>query len=467
MYRTFLRLAGAAGCALLVCTAAAANDLSPYGLCVHLPTDAQLDKVKHAGVDWIRVDFNWVNMEPQTKGVFRWQETDRVVQSATDRGLKVFATLAYSPRWANGNQHHSAPPQRAQDWVDYVAAVVARYKDRVAHWGMWNEPNLGHFFSGTKDDYVNTILIPGAQAAKAVDPGCFVLGPDLSHHDGWEDWMKHVLRNAGQHLDVVTHHIYKSPAKKTWRLLDRWTYPWEGRPYFRATLRHVLRDNGAAGKPVWLTETGQRSAGGEREQAEFYRDFLERMQRRDWLKKVFFYELTDHPHDQETWGLLRRDQSEKPAYGTYRDFILAHPAPVPPPSTPWSGLVFEAERDLAHGLGRAEADGWSASTATDARGHLSYGPYTNLVPAGARQATFRLLLDDVTANDDVVLTLDVFDATRGQVLTRRELRRREFQAALAYQDFTLSFTATSGHLLEFRTYWHDTSYARQDRVSVR
>ena len=36
--------------------------------------------------------------------------------------------------------------------------------------------------------------------------------------------------------------------------------------------------------------------------------------------------------------------------------------------------LYEAERDLQHGLGRAEEDGWSASVQPDQEGHPIYGP---------------------------------------------------------------------------------------------
>ena len=47
------------------------------------------------------------------------------------------------------------------------------------------------------------------------------------------------------------------------------------------------------------------------------------------------------------------------------------------------------------------------------------------------------------------------------------MRRRTFLAPMAWQELELPFTAAPGQQLEFRVYWHDTAYARLDRVSVR
>jgi hypothetical protein len=132
--------------------------------------------------------------------------------------------------------------------------------------------------------------------------------------------------------------------------------------------------------------------------------------------------------------------------------------------------VYEAETDLSHhgDLGRAEADGWSASTGADDAGHMSYGPYA--VDWGERsvQAVFELQVDNNTADDRVVVTVDVNDAAADQVVASREVRRREFRAPSRYQAFAVdaSLAGRAGHRMEARVYWHDVSYVKLDRVVV-
>ena len=98
---------------------------------------------------------------------------------------------------------------------------------------------------------------------------------------------------------------------------------------------------------------------------------------------------------------------------------------------------------------------------------MSYGPYTKAVPAGNHTATFRLQLDNVTAGNDRILTVDVFDADSGKVIAKREIRRGDFSNANQYKDFNVGFKSEAGHRLEFRTYWHGGSYVKQDYVSIR
>lgn len=128
--------------------------------------------------------------------------------------------------------------------------------------------------------------------------------------------------------------------------------------------------------------------------------------------------------------------------------------------------TFEAE-NMYHQIGRADADGWSVNVTDTPNRYLSYGPYTTAIASGARTATFRLMLDNVTADNNQILTLDVYDASTGRILATRTLTRQQFTAAWQYQDFDLNFSANAGQLLEFRTFWRGSSYARQDNVKVR
>src|SRR5215218_2131491 len=82
---------------------ASAAEASPFGINVHAPqgTDlaAQLDQVRAAGIGWVRIDFIWAAVEP-ARGKYDWRIYDAIAAAASARGLKVFATAAYTPAWA-------------------------------------------------------------------------------------------------------------------------------------------------------------------------------------------------------------------------------------------------------------------------------------------------------------------------------------------------------------------------------
>ncbi|MGC1275367.1 MAG: Calx-beta domain-containing protein [Planctomycetaceae bacterium] len=141
------------------------------------------------------------------------------------------------------------------------------------------------------------------------------------------------------------------------------------------------------------------------------------------------------------------------------DSVRLTTAPVP-------ALILEAETDLNHQIGRASADAWTANTSLDSAGYMAFGPYTTDVPAGPQSATFRLQVDNVSAGNHPIVTIDVVDASVGRVLAQRVIRRHDFATAGSYQEFVLDFVNTAGRKLEFRVFWHDTSFVQLDSVIV-
>jgi hypothetical protein len=166
--------------------------------------------------------------------------------------------------------------------------------------------------------------------------------------------------------------------------------------------------------------------------------------------------LPNHLHEFRVWwndvSYVRLDRVR---VGTPRDLWAIAMSP----------LVFEAENG-SHIIGRADADGWSAATALDPVGYLLYGPYTDQARPGARSATFRLMVDNATADNLRVVSLDVYDATAGVIRAQEDVHRQDLVAPFIYKDFRVTFNAVGGHLHEFRVWWDRTSYVRVDRVTL-
>ncbi len=280
---------------------------SPYGINTHLPSATQLDQVAAAGIAWIRVDFNWDMIEP-TRGGYDWTLTDAVVNEARARGLEVYPTLAYTPGWANGGQGRGVTATDPQDWYRFVHEAVRRYRDRVNHWGMWNEPNST--LAGTRRQYINEVLQVGARAVREADAASRVLGPELAMVAQWYIWLYQVLDQAGDALDVVTQHAYDDSGMAVLCNLLQ--------------VRGIMQGTGAGAKELWLTETGWRTDKvSEETQAAYYEQVLEGVDTYDWLDKVFFYELVDDPTIAAKYGILHSDLTPKPAYHTYQRHIAA------------------------------------------------------------------------------------------------------------------------------------------------
>lgn len=212
-----------------------------------------------------------------------------------------------------GGGGRNVPPD-PEAWYGFVASVVLRYRDRVRHWGMWNEPNLKGFWSGSVAQYVNGVLEPGAQAVREYAPEGLVCGPDLAMERDWASWLHTILSRGGHRLDVVTQHSYQASGREVLRRIGGtgWRWPWQD-----PTVREIMAETGAAGKPLWLTETGWNTADVSEDQQASYIDQVLESFPHYGIAKVFLYQLADEAHP-EWHGVLHQDLTPKPAYLVYQ-----------------------------------------------------------------------------------------------------------------------------------------------------
>ena len=301
---------------------------SPFGVNAHIPKDAALDEVVNADIGWVRVDFRWSFVEPE-RDVYDWRKYDTLLDRIEERNLRVYATFSSTPVWATTGFEGSGVPDDPDEWQEFCYLAAARYRGRVDAWGMWNEPNQKRFWEGTRREYIQGILLPGAAAVRAADPGALVCGPDLAHlsSSDWDEWLSEVIAEAGYALDVVTHHLYSSYGRAFEVIYDLEEKP--SLPFSSPSVRKLLEDTGWWGRPFWLTETGLQSDDyGQSAQAEFYVELLEDcfgpQAAAWWVDRIFFYHLHDAPDPAPTtFGILHGlpDLIRKPAFYSYRSFI--------------------------------------------------------------------------------------------------------------------------------------------------
>ena len=293
-------------------------EVNPYfGINAHIPSADDFDAIERAGFGFVRVDFTWDRMEPR-RGQFRWDIMDPVVEEAEAHGIRLVAILGFCPPWASSGPSAFYPPRDVRDWKEFVSALVERYRGRVRHWILWNEPNSSTFFRGSTEQYIRQVLIPGAEAAKDADPDCKIVGPDLAHLSGahWDSWLDKILAEAGSYLDIISHHCYKDKPAEVFRMLEGPSRPWEPQP-----VQAIIERRGQGAKPFWLTEVGWRSDRvGPANQSGYLISTLRSARQRGWISKVFLYELRDSPQE-PGFGLMTYAGKPKRSYTDVRGFI--------------------------------------------------------------------------------------------------------------------------------------------------
>ena len=111
----------------------------PFGINMALRPDApdmegRLKAMQRAGIKWGRQDFTWRRIEREP-GVYDWAPYDRLVDAARRHGILLFGNLAYAPKF-----HDPRTPQGAEAYAAFARAAVERYRGKIDHWQIWNEP---------------------------------------------------------------------------------------------------------------------------------------------------------------------------------------------------------------------------------------------------------------------------------------------------------------------------------------
>ncbi|MFQ3671992.1 MAG: hypothetical protein SNJ83_00195 [Aggregatilineales bacterium] len=260
----------------------------PYGMNVFLQKEVEEDKIRamltmirEAGFVWLRQEFPWEDLEVDGRGQFTdsrndltgdglpdtidaWLKYDRIVDLVEEYGMRLMVRLSNPPAWAHANNPNIgtfAPPDDFDDFVNYAVAVAQRYKGRIHHYQVWNEPNIypewGEQFA---DPAAYTdLLCRTYRALKAVDPEIVVISAAIAPTISLDGFM-------GYQDVAYLQAMYNAGAAACFDVLAAQGYGLFSGAYDRrqrvttvTAARHVFyRDlmvaNGDAHKPIWISE---------------------------------------------------------------------------------------------------------------------------------------------------------------------------------------------------------------------
>jgi len=241
-------------------------------------TQRDLQKVTDAGFQWQKTLFQWRLIEP-ARGVFDWTEADRVVQASNAAGIQVVARLDFQPDWARADHAPNGPPDRYEDYADFVFAVVDHFQPgspngTIAAVELWNEPNLSREWGNqpisrsSAADYVRLLCLAD-RAAKRASPAITTISAGLSptgvmNSQAVDDtvYLQWMYDAAPQDcFDVLGAHGagYKAPPSISPQELAS-NGEWGGHPSFGfrrvEQLRGVMVRNNDSQKQIWLLEFG-------------------------------------------------------------------------------------------------------------------------------------------------------------------------------------------------------------------
>ncbi|MGH1502463.1 MAG: beta-galactosidase [Acidimicrobiales bacterium] len=289
------------------------------------------DALVEAGVTWVRIDVDWSVIEPEP-GTYRWDDPDRVITMADDRGLQVLAMVGYSPAWvrpADTTDKHR--PLDVEAFRRFATVAAERYGDTVGGWEVWNEPNLQGFWQPEPDPVAYAeVLAAGIVGLRDGGVATPILSAGLAPSDDVppvglqpEGFLRATIEALPDDVrpDAVAVHPYSYPARpgdgQSWNLFGRV-------PGIERLASELL----GAGTEVWLTEYGAPTGTAERSvsearQAELVGDAIACSAHWDWAPVLFLFTARDWAGGTDgdleaRFGLLRVDGTEKPAFEAMR-----------------------------------------------------------------------------------------------------------------------------------------------------
>jgi polysaccharide biosynthesis protein PslG len=316
--------------------------------------DLYFSELQNLGVSWVRFDFDWGSIQPDSSNSYNWSGTDRVVAEAQKNSIHTLGLITYTPTWAQASVckgTFACAPADPNTFGTFAAAVANRYAPLGVHtWEIWNEPNLAGFWKPSPNvaDYVQ-VLKNAYQKIKAVDVSALVLSGGLSAAGDEPGAIAPITFTAALYqndptkdFDAISLHPYSYPVVASY--IADWN-SWQQ----IVDVRQVMMANNDSSKKIWVTEYGSPTNGpgrirsvtdldfnygsdymSESAQAIMMSDVLTNyLNSGSFLNGFFWYSLkdlsTNTSSPENFFGLLRPDGSSKPAYNLYRDKLLANP----------------------------------------------------------------------------------------------------------------------------------------------
>jgi len=314
-----------------LCTAAHLTWLAQADL------DRQITLMQQAGIQWVRLDFAWFDME-MSPNVYTFSEYDRIVTTASAHGLRVIALVTQygiPPFYRQDTTNWMSPPANPQDYQTFTQALATHFRGRIQLYELGNEPDLDWAWPPAANVAAYSALLKaGYQGIKAGDPRAKIISAGLSNVNP-EPFVQGMYDNGVKgYFDYLGFHPYSWPRSPD----DTVNAMQFGR---LARLRQIMLSRGDH-KQIMVTEVGWPTFSGgvdEQTQATHVKRIYQKIEYEDYtyVPIACIYDFVDDGTDttnaEDNFGLLRFDYAPKPSYATtsaVRADYNAHFTPLNP-----------------------------------------------------------------------------------------------------------------------------------------
>lgn len=299
------------------------------------------------GVGWERIIFNWEQHQPTSPTDWHTLNIDdRWLKSANACQREVVGLLKHTPDWATDGLLGAGVPlglnlsvdDPKNYWANFVRQTAFYYAPRGVHrFIVWNEPDIvadtyGYEFEGDVKDYARLLKV-AYLAAKQGNPSAQIhLAGTTYWHDvnaGRALYLERLLEAISQDTEAVEHDYYFDAVSlhiyfRTDSIVD-----------IVEDTRLVLKQYGLEDKPIWINEfnapptqdplwlVDRPTYPYTLEQQSAFIVQASALSLALGVERIAVYKLFDQDlqPNQEAFGLLRPDQTPRPAFYTYQAII--------------------------------------------------------------------------------------------------------------------------------------------------
>ena len=280
--------------------------------------------MEQAGITWTRVTpeqvLNWWGAtELGNLEWTPWARLDNFLGEAACHGVNTLMLLSQPTghmQTEDGKHVYTYIPaegERFDEHIRFVRELAARCKGKVHVWEFVNEMNLHHYRYGVPsvDEYL-AWLKPTYEAIKKIDPEARLTTGGFGYRP--IPYLREMMeKGAGAYFDILNVHYYPNTPED---MFFEWV----------EELRDILEEYGL-NKPIWITEIGWTTSEGSTSE-EDQGNYMSRaavMCLASGVSVVFPHMIgcfgLDPADDEFNFGLLRVDDSPKPAWTSYKTTI--------------------------------------------------------------------------------------------------------------------------------------------------
>ncbi len=214
------------------------------------------DKLGKIGVKWVRIQSGWARTEKE-KGIYDFAWIDSIVDNLISRGMKPWICVCYGngiydERAAEVFGAVGCPPIHTEEqrsaWANYCRELARRYKGKVEHFEVWNEPDGKWCWKhGVDATELGNFNIATAKALREGNPDAYVIGGAVcqSHLFFLEEALETGMLD---YVDALSFHEYRFSEEELEQKIR--------------TFRGFLNLHNGEGKEIIQGESGSQSRFG-------------------------------------------------------------------------------------------------------------------------------------------------------------------------------------------------------------